>query len=274
MFLADYHMHSSASFDAEDTMAAMALASVARGMTHICFTDHIDLDYYETGEFDEKYWDKWPEILKQYDASRRICPPDLDMRLGIELSVPHHYTEIAEECAAHEDLDFIIGSIHNNRHTPDFYGLKYESREHCVSLLREYFTGHMELAKYDFFDVVAHIGYTRRYMLQAGYDIRIDTKTFGDELEALFKLLIERGRGIEVNCSGFRHPGIAGPIPSFDVIKLYRELGGEIITVGSDAHRVEDAGSFVEAGTQLLCDAGFKYVTLFEKRKPIFTKII
>ena len=272
MFLADYHMHSCASFDADDTMTDMAFAAHDRGMQEVCFTDHIDIDDIY-GNYDATHWDKWPEILRQYAGARDDCPAGFEIKLGIELGGIQHHPDIAAERAAHRELDFVIGSIHNNRDTMDFHDLEYMGEEHCMSLMRTYFDEHIELSKYDLFDVVAHIGYTRRYMLNAGYNIGADTASFGDELRTMFKNLIERGKGIEVNCSGFRHSAIAGPIPSLDVVKLYRDMGGEIITVGSDAHRAGEAGEYIADGVEVLREAGFKYVTVFDKRKPTFRKI-
>ena len=272
MFLADYHIHSSASIDAVDSMTDMARAAAARGIESLCFTDHVDLEDDPTGIYNPDYWSRWPEVLRQYDEARRALP-QADIRLGMELGAAHHVQEEAAKCAAHGELDFIIGSIHNLRNTKDFYFLEYTSREQCLALARKYMAEHIELARADYFDVVAHVGYTRRYMFKAGFDLRVDTELFGDELREVFKILIERGRGIEVNCSDFRRPGIAGPVPSLDVLRLYREMGGEIITTGSDAHRVEDAGGNIADGVEALLAAGFKYITLFEKRKPVFRRL-
>jgi histidinol phosphate phosphatase HisJ family len=272
MFLADYHMHSSASFDADDTMQDMALAAHGRGMQEICFTDHIDMDDIY-GVYSESHWDKWPTILEQYDEAQRICPAGFEIKLGIELGSIQHYPNIAAQRAAHAELDFVIGSIHNNRDNWDFYDMEYTSEEQCMSLLSAYMDEHIELSRCDSFDVVAHIGYTRRYMMAFGYNIAVNTLMFGDELRTVFKNLIERGKGIEINCSGFRNADLAGAIPSLDVVKLYREMGGEIITVGSDAHRVGEAGAYIADGLEILREAGFKYVTVFNKRKPIYKKI-
>lgn len=269
--LIDYHLHSNASEDAHDTMADMALACEERGFERVCFTDHCDLDHYITGKFNPGYMDFWPSSLSQYrDTPNRS---KIQIALGIELSAANHYPELAKEVSSMPELDFIIGSIHNLLDTTDFYGLEYESAEQCESLLDAYMAEHLELADMDCFDVVGHIGYTARYMLNAGFTAHVTVERHGEYLRELFGRLIAKGRGIEMNVSGFRHPGIAGPIPSLDIVKLYRELGGEIITIGSDAHRTAEAGLHIDRGLELLASAGFEYVTVFNKRKPEFIRI-
>ena len=120
---------------------------------------------------------------------------------------------------------------------------------------------------------MAHIGYTRRYMLRDGYDLPLTMENHGDELDAIFRTLIAGGRGIEMNCSGLRNPGIRDTIPVFSVIRRYRELGGEIITLGSDAHCTADAALGNARGLELLREAGFRYFTVFRQRKPEFIKL-
>ena len=272
MFLADYHIHSTASPDARDTMTDMAAAARARGAAALCFTDHCDLDHYDTGKPDPHCFDYWPEALRQY-ADARAALPDLDIRLGIELGEPNHDPARAAEIAAMPELDFVLGSLHNLRDELDFYHYAYQSEAHCHQLLSRYLDELMEIAELLCFDVMAHIGYTRRYMLGAGFQAHLDLETYGDRLEALLRRLISQGRGIELNCSGWRHPGIHGPIPEPDLLRLYRALGGEIITVGTDAHIARDAGLYLREGYDLLRELGFRYVTVYQKRKPEFIRL-
>jgi len=131
----------------------------------------------------------------------------------------------------------------------------------------------IDLARFGHFDSMAHIGYSRRYMWNAGYDAAVDLEHHGDELDTLFRLLIQSGRAIELNCSGYRHPGIAGPIPSPEVLARYRELGGELITVGSDAHSPADAGTYIPQGFELLRSLGFRYVTTYQNHRPEMRRI-
>lgn len=273
MYLTDYHMHSSCSSDAQDTMYDMALAAGERGIDHLCFTDHCDLDHYTSGERNpDCFRDVWPQILEQYEYVCRESPSQLEISLGLELGECNHYPDWGREIASQPELDFVIGSVHNLRGLADFYALKYESVEHCRELLFRYLDELTEMAELDYIDVISHIGYTLRYMLRAGFSNRADEDIYNDRLQLLLKTIIENGHGIEINCSGFRHPGINETIPSMKILRLYRQLGGEIITVGSDAHSVDDSGRFISHGFEVLEELGYRYVTIFRGRKPEFIK--
>lgn len=273
MLLIDYHLHSSCSSDAKNTMAEMAMASFDAGVAQICFTDHCDLDHYSTGHPDTTCFEYWPQALRQYRQAVEKADGKLDIRLGIELGAPNHDAERAYNIASMPELDFILGSLHNIRDTKDFYCIEYQNEEHCHRLLELYLAELIEISNLACFDVMAHIGYTDRYMQNAGFEAHLDMKRYGDMLKVLLGSLIEHGRGIELNCSGWRHPTIKGPIPNVPILSLYHELGGEIITVGSDAHNVSQAGTYLKDGFELLNSLGFKYVTTFLKREPKFVKI-
>ncbi|MGE4352806.1 MAG: histidinol-phosphatase HisJ family protein [Oscillospiraceae bacterium] len=271
--LTDFHIHSTCSTDAYDTMKAMAAAAFARGISLMCFTDHVDLDNYQTGETDMSCFDVWNDIQSQHAEAAAAAPKGLEIRRGIELGEANHDLSRAERIAATEGLDFVIGSLHNLRDTPDFSGLRYISMADCRDYLDRYVTELLELADISCYDVMAHIGYTRRYMLRDGFDLALDTQNYGDALSEILRRLIGSGKGIEINCSGLRSTGLHDTIPGYSVLKRYRELGGEIITVGSDAHCTADAGVGIARGFEILHELGFPYVTVFRNRKPEFIKL-
>lgn len=270
MYLTDYHIHSNCSADAEDAMLDMALASGEQDIDHICFTDHCDLDFYLTGQKDERCFDVWPKILEEYDLLCRECPSKLEVSLGLELGEANHYPEWGREIASQPELDFVVGSVHSLRGMPDFYALRYECEEHCKRLLFKYIEELTEMARLDYIDVVSHIGYTKRYMLRAGFRNSVEEDIYDEPMRALLRTIIGTGKGIEINCSGLRHPGINDTIPGMKILKAYKELGGELITVGSDAHKVSDAGRGIKRGFGTLEALGYDYVTVFRKRKPQF----
>ena len=272
MLLTDFHIHSICSPDGYHTISEMAGAERDAGMRCICFTDHCDLDNSRTGEYNPGYLGKWDEINAQYKAAVAAYP-DMDIRLGFELGAANHNPEQAKIVAALPGLDFIIGSLHNLKGIADFYYLQYESIEHCQRLQEEYLDECLEIAALDCIDVLGHLGYARRYMLRMGLDAPVTMAQHGDKLDTIFKKLIENGRGVEVNCSGFRTPQITDAFPSRELLRRYRELGGEIVTVGSDAHKLSQAGENIPAGLQSLHDAGFRYFTIFKDRKPEFIPI-
>lgn len=273
MQLIDYHIHSTCSDDGHNTMLEMALASRKKGVSRLCFTDHCDLDEFMTGTPDPDCFSKRGTMLEMYSQTVAAAPDDINIQLGIELGEGNHNPDSAKKIASSEELDFILGSIHNLKGKPDFYGSEYRSDAYSQSIIDNYMDELIELSLVDCFDVMAHIGYPSRYIRKSGVGVEISTRTYGEKLTVLLKNLIERGKGIEINCSGFRTPPGGGALPTLDVLRLYKELGGEIITVGSDAHKVDNAGVGLSEGFDILRDLGYKYVTAFEKRKPSFEKI-
>lgn len=273
MRYSDSHIHSSCSSDGHNTMHEMALASYKKGVDRVCFTDHVDIDHYMTGVPDPQCFDVWPKIKKMYRETISTPIKDIAVRLGIELGEANHNPQKALEIASAPELDFVLGSLHNLRDKMDFYELKYNDEDFCSKLIDDYLDELIELAGMDCFDVMAHIGYPIRYTRRAGFKTRITMESHGEKLELLLKKLIENGKGIEINCAGFRNPILRSSVPTTDILKCYKRLGGEIITVGSDAHRIADAGSGLPEGFDILRNLGYKYVTVFESRKPIFQKI-
>lgn len=273
MLLTDYHIHSICSSDGYNTMLEMAIASHENGVDIMCFTDHVDIDYYLTGVPDYNCFSNREKMKKMHEDTLAAAPEDMKIRLGIELGEANHDPMRASEIAASQELDFILGSVHNLKGKPDFYDMKYNDEKFCRGLIYEYMVELLELARLDCFDVMAHIGYPVRYIRNAGFKMNIDLSTYRNEIEEILKTLIANGKGIEINCSGFRNPLVGGTIPTIDVLQLYKSLGGEIITVGSDAHMVKHAGSGISEGFDILRQLGYKYVTVFEKRKSRFVEI-
>lgn len=270
-FYADYHLHTYISHDGHETMAAMAAAARRAGMAEICVTDHCDVagwqDYRPTDADSHVPFD----VIADRETLMREDPPGIEVRRGIELGEAHLWPEKALEFAAAPGLDFVIGSLHMLREDGDFYAIQYRSEAHCETLIDRYMEQCLEIAELNFFDVFGHIGYFRRYMSKYGFNTRLDLSRWGDKIGTLLRTIIRNGKGIELNTSGVRD-GL-GFFPDEPILRLYKSLGGEIITVGSDAHFSENAGQDVAAGYALLQTIGFKYVTVFRERKPEFIRI-
>lgn len=270
MILTDFHTHSYCSDDGTASIYEMALAGAEKGVSIMCITDHVDIDYFETGGLNPDCFSHWGKIKEEYARAVEKLQGRIDLRLGIEFGEANHAPELAESIASTGELDFIIGSLHNVRDYPDFFCIRYKSEKECRELVDRYIEEHFELAELGFFDVLGHLGYTKRYMKRRGFDIGLEGHE--DRLWELFRLLIQNGKGIELNTSGLRDT-TGSTFPEKHVLKLYREAGGEIITVGSDSHRTEDVGANIEDACELLREAGFEYVTVFKKRKPEFIKL-
>lgn len=255
-------------------MKEMALAALSRGMEHICFTDHCDLEHYETGAYDPLCLDK-DRLLASFEEAFSACADKISLCLGIELGGGGHMPDRANEILACLKPDFVIGSVHNLAGMPDFYMYgrnkgQFENGEQCAALLGQYVGELFDLTELSDFDVLGHIGYPLRYIKREGFDL--DLRGFTAELRSLFRLLREKGRGIEVNTAGWRNE-YKKLMPSPEILKLYKEESGEIITLGSDAHDTQSAGAGIKEACELLKQTGFRYFTVFRGREPEFIKL-
>lgn len=279
--LADMHTHSSFSPDAERdvTIEKMALRAQELGLCALTVTDHCDLNYWlPAGERDyEEYYllDSMMFGSRDYAASSIETVTALKerfplLRCGIELGQLVQAPDQAALMAADKRLDFIIGSLHMNKNKPDFYWIEYNKMDssEITSLLDDYFAEQLAVCRTGDFDILGHLTYPMRYICgECG--ITLDMSRWDGIIREIFCTLISRGKGIEINTSGLRQKyGLT--FPSLEYIRLYRELGGEIITLGSDAHRTSDIGAGLKAGAALAEAAGFKYTALYTGRKPEF----
>ena len=267
MYYADYHMHSSCSFDAENTMSEMSGASASFGLREICFTDHCDM---LDGELKNIVSWSWDEIDPQYFRALMDHGSEIKIKLGIELGNALSNISLAESIVSREALDFVIGSVHVLPDLGDCYDLEYTDEEYCNNVISRYIAELEKLAKWGKFDVMGHITYPLRYIRgRAGF--KVDYGDFVPRIESLYRTLIENGRGIELNTSNLKNGGET--MPYIELLELYKNCGGEIITLGSDAHRVSDAGSGIPHGYDILGYCGFKYFTVFDHRTPQFIKL-
>ncbi|MCD7905858.1 MAG: histidinol-phosphatase HisJ family protein [Clostridiales bacterium] len=266
MFREDYHLHTNASSDSEAPAESMIEKCIELGLKEIALTDHVDFDDRYTFSDYNKYIPEFIKLQERYSKEIRII-------LGVEIGLDNRIKDKVNDFARSFPFDFIIGSSHSVA----LYDLYYD-REKYFSLFKDkreaygfYFSELIENIKTcDTFCVYGHMDFVNRYGIYS--DNSLSYFDYSDLVDTALKLLIEKGRGIEINTSGFRY-GVGGPHPSFDFVKRYRELGGEIITVGSDAHGPEDIGNNFTAAYDMLKAAGFKYVTVFRYQKPVFKKI-
>ena len=272
MFLADYHTHSHFSPDGRASMEDMAAAAAARGIKQLCFTDHVDNccmgDPVSPPELGDAK--KLPAMRQELAAAKAALGDKIELRLGMELASPNHDPAAAAEIAELEGLDFIIGSIHNLRGMDDFYFMKYESEAQCRELVEKYCLEYIEIANLGLCSVLGHLGYTQRYMSRSGF--RIDLMDYADLLESIFRIIIPKGIGIEINTSGLRD-NTGHTFPPASILELYRQCGGEIITVGSDAHTPRDAGAGIQDAYLLMQSLGFRYVCAFSHKEPEFIQL-
>ncbi len=262
MIKADCHVHSVFSSDGKDTMKAEALSALEKGLATLCFTDHMDFDF-PGNEFildTENY-------LKSAESVKEEFRGKLEILSGVELGLMHNIEPKLQNYAKSYDFDFIIGSSHLS-YGQDPYDPQYFASGDKNGILR-YFESILEnISVFSEFDVYGHIDYAVRYSKSKSYN----PLDFDDIITQILKKLITMGKGVELNTAGIKY-GLDFPHPHPYILKKYRELGGEIVTIGSDAHKaLHIAYSFNDA-QQILLNSGFKYYAVFRKRNPSFYPI-
>lgn len=263
---ADVHMHCGFSNDSETRPEDMVESAIAKGLSVICFTDHYDKDNLDWGDeaiFDaESYFQKMIELQEEYRDQ-------IDIRIGAEIGMQPYLAEYYQNFIAQHPFDFVIGSVHSvlehdvaldffQKHSdPEGYRIYFEEMLQDVQKIKAY-------------DVLGHLDYIVRYSNQGskGFDLN----DYMDIIEEILKQVIAHGKGIEMNMSGLKY-GLGAPHPQPEIIKRYRELGGEIITVGADGHIPEHIAYDYHLADDILKSCGFKYYTEFKGRKPLFVKI-
>lgn len=271
MITSDYHVHSSFSTDSDSPPGEVADAALGRQMTNLCFTDHMDCEWPEDPGlfiFDVKeYFDVLLKLQDEYKGK-------LDLRIGMELGLRNEHDIYPLLVDRYKDLteypfDFIIGSTHVFDYGDPYYTKFWEDKD-PYAVIKEYYEATLfNAVNYQTYDVYGHIDYITRYMPDG---FHYEQSRFMDIIEAILKAIISSGHGIEINTSSLSK-GFKDTNPNASVIKLYRELGGEIITVGSDSHSPETLCAHFDTAGQILKDCGFRYYTVFKSRKPEFIRL-
>lgn len=261
MITADFHTHSSFSTDSTEPLLEMAKAAAEKGLRTICITEHLDYDY-PGGEFQLDTAAYRGELLRvREELSGRV-----EVLFGVELGLMDYLAPRLNEFARAWELDFIIGSSHLVDGKDPYYPEYFEALGSKNGVLRYFESILANIAAFDDFDVYGHLDYVVRYSPEKRYE-PLDYREIIDEI---LKALISRGKGIEVNTGGVAPLGYVHP--NAFILRRYKELGGEIVTVGSDAHdRSRVAADFDKAQAALEA-AGFEYYTVFRQRKAEFVK--
>ncbi|MDO5402349.1 MAG: histidinol-phosphatase HisJ family protein [Eubacteriales bacterium] len=269
--LSDWHMHTSFSSDSKASIDTMAQRAVALGLSSVCFTDHNDYDYpeyYEDGTM--QFQLDISRYIKAAAAAQKKYDGQLKIYIGVEQGLQPHLHEKINNFDSDKQLDFIIGSSHLVDGADPYYPKYWDSHEPAASINR-YFDYILEnLAVCHNFDVYGHLDYIIRYA--PGQDSNYNWENYKERIDAILKMLIYKGKGIEINTGGLKY-GLKETNPAYGILKRYKNLGGEIITIGSDAHKPEHLAYDFNLIPDILKNAGFDYYTIFIKRQPHFIKL-
>ncbi len=254
----DYHLHSHYSCDSQATMAAQCASAIAKGIPEIGITDHFDLHPLDecSGYF------KLAEWAAELDRVRAEFADRLVVRAGIELGEPHIYQVETQALLAQYPFDYALGSLHwigdvvvfdpkyFERPADEAYGLFFEELE--------------RMTRVGGFDVLSHFD----VVVRRGLPIygEYDPRRYEDAIRAALQNCIDHGIALDINSQGLRtRCGVL--TPNVEILKWYVELGGERVTLGSDAHKPEHLGADLEIALDAARVAGLKYMTQFERRQ-------
>jgi len=264
----DYHLHSHFSADSEMTMKEICQAAIEKGLDEIAITDHHDIDYQDdTIEFliDKK------KYLKEIEKMQKKYENKLTIKKGIEIGLQSHILQQSKEYLSN-NFDFIIGSFHTVEKSDLYNGDFFEGYNQWEAYIQYLKTVLKVVEKYNHYSVVGHLDIIRRYGNFENKPKLLENKEAAAIIETILKTIIKKNKGLEVNTSGYRLDG-KNPLPSFDILRLYYELGGKILTIGSDSHKTKDIAQKFDYTIQKLKEIGFEKLTTFKKMKAIPYKI-
>lgn len=259
----DFHIHTRVSFDGHDTGLALAQAAKAAGLREICFTDHMDHDplaEVQTMAFDLDTY------AAEYDA---LEVPGLTIRRGVEFGMLVDNRDSLRQLLQKRKFDYVLGSVHFAQDLDVYFKEYWEDKTpwQAQHLFLEQTLACVEL--HEDFDVLAHLTFLNKSPHNPAR-LPMPYENHAELLDEILRVLARKGKGLEMNTSGVDRN--VGYLPTADYFRRFRELGGEIVTVGSDAHRCDRVGQYSAQAEAMLGEI-FGYVCTFANREVIFHKI-
>ena len=196
----------------------------------------------------------------------------LNVVCGIELGNPTQYPKAARAVLDAHPYEFVIGSLHNLRGVPDFYHMNFETMSdgQIRQLFDRSLDETLEMVGFEGMTTLGHMTYMHRYVTRSGK--KLDLKPYYEKITAIYEELIRRDIALEINVSSL-WKGLGIPMPSMELLKLYKDCGGKLITIGSDAHDVENLGKAIRKGYAILETVGFHEVLTVQNGERVLRAI-
>ena len=259
----DFHMHSTVSFDGHDSATQMLQAAADAGLKEICFTDHID--YFVNVEKQDWVFDTGVYNVA-YDG---LSHPAVKIRRGMEFGLKPYNAPMLKEDLKRREFDFVLGSVHFVDEK-DVYYAEYWDGLTVFQAERRYLEEILACVQvHEDFDVLGHLTYISKCRAHPS-PRPVPMDAHREIIDEILRILAQKGKGMEMNTSGVDRCGDFLPYDGY--FRRFRELGGEIVTVGSDAHTASRVGQYTSQACEILKNI-FGYVCTFENRKPIFHKL-
>lgn len=267
MYKADYHTHTELSLDSTAPMEDQVKKAISLGFNEMVITDHHEAPVREK---EYNLTTDLTDYIEHFNKIKEKYKDQISLKLGAEIGYEPRGKEVLDKFVTDNPFEFIICSIHSLAGEDLYFGdfFKGKSKKQAYT---EYFIALKAcIDEFQNFDVLGHLDFICRY---GNYpDFELEYLDYKDLIDDILKKLIKDGKGIEINSSGLRY-GVGHMHPRLDIIKSYKALGGEIITIGSDAHTPKDIGADHDKARELLKEAGFECFTIFNNRKPEFRKL-
>jgi len=264
----DLHTHTDSSFDGHHSTMFLCETACMKGIRAVAFTDHLEIDAFYRDHFDRTAIQSFFEIAKAksaFNGKLLVC-------VGAELGQAVYDKPIAEKLISSMNYDIVIGSIHNLPNLDDPYFMDFSDENvDYMELLQRYFECELELAQWAKFDTLAHMTYPLRY-ITGKYGIPVDMSKFREIIDEILVTLIRNEKALEINTAGLRQQ-IGETSPNETILRRYKELGGKLITIGSDAHYAKDLGAGIEEGYELALKCGFDRIAIYQNRTPTLIPI-
>ncbi|MBQ9150526.1 histidinol-phosphatase HisJ family protein [bacterium] len=259
---ADYHIHTNYSDDSSVNMEDYIKQAIALGYNELCFTDHIDYGAPFCFCCDTKNYSK--DIFQFQEKYKN----KINIKFGMEFGAQAHHKDYFQKIFNSHPFDFIILSFHLI-HDKDLWDRSFQKGKTQAQFNREYYKEiYKTIQVYNDYSVLGHLDLIRRYD-----DFGEMPFEFNKEIiEEILLHVIEANKGIELNTSSFRY-NLQDLMPSVDILKFYKSLGGEIITIGSDSHYLNHFGYKISEMREFLKSIGYEYFCTFDKMQPIFHKL-
>lgn len=281
--LADYHVHTEFSDDSVFALEDVCALAIERGIDEICITDHVDYDVrpdwdeYRRDPSCAKIFEGKPSINVDYEryfpaieAARERFAPTLAVKTGMEFGVQSHTAERFHALfEQHADAwDFIILSIHQVGNEEFWNGTFQKGRTQDEYNMQYYEEMLRVVQRFDDWSVLGHLDLIKRYDAAGPWP----DENARDIVAEIMKEAIRRGKGIELNTSSIRY-GLSDLTPSESILRLYRDLGGRILSIGSDSHKPEHLGAHIPMMRERLQAIGFTEFCTFDHMEPVFHKL-
>lgn len=279
--LADYHVHTAFSDDSDYAMEQVVKDAIVLGLDEICFTDHVDygikMDWEEVAEMPCRRGGvgepeemplanvHYPTYYETYKELKFLYEEKISLKFGLEFGMQVETIPKYRQLFTRYPFDFIILSVHQIENK-ELWTQEFQQGQTQEEYNQRYYTEILELVRqYKDYSVLGHLDLISRYDQMGRYPF----EKIKPILTEILEIVIADGKGIELNTSGYRY-GLRDSSPSVDILKLYHQLGGRIITIGSDSHKKEHLGMHIREAKKALKNLGYQEFCTFYQMQPVF----